>query len=517
VNSLNFFRISAARFLRAAIFLASLRCVPAEVRYVDANSTNAIPPYTNWVTAATNIQDAVDAAVAGDEIVVTNGIYPTGGRATVADSTTNRVVVDKPLKLRSMNGPQFTTIDGGASVRCVYLTNGASLSGFTLTGGRASLGGGLWCESTNAVVFNCVVSGNSSFGYTISVGLGNECCSLQPGVFAGGGGVYGGTLYDCTLNDNRAETHGFWGFPCDLRTCTTFSGLGAALGTYYSLGAGGGAANATLNNCTLAANWAAYGGGVYGCSLNNCTLAGNTAAYSRDDGQAYGSGGGAYHSALNNCISYFNTAADALNYDSASTLNYSCATPLPTTGVGNTADSPLFEDQASGNLRLQSNSPCINAGDNGYPVGSTDLDGNPRIRGGTVDIGAYEFQSPASIISHVWLQQYGLPTDGSADFTDPDGDGLNNWQEWRCGTDPTNALSALRLLAPLTTGTNVALTWQSALGVNYFLERSTNLTTSPAFAPVAANIPGQPGTTTYIDATAMGTGPWFYRVGVSNP
>ena len=51
------------------------------IRYVDAGSTNATQPYTNWFTAATTIQDAVDAALAGDEIVVTNGLYATGGRA----------------------------------------------------------------------------------------------------------------------------------------------------------------------------------------------------------------------------------------------------------------------------------------------------------------------------------------------------------------------------------------------------------------------------------------------------
>jgi len=167
------------------------------------------------------------------------------------------------------------------------------------------------------------------------------------------------------------------------------------------------------------------------------------------------------------------------------------------------------------NLRLQSNSPCINAGNNSYVTNATDLDGNPRIVGGTVDLGAYEFQSPTSIISYAWLQQYGLPADGSADFADPDHDGMNNWQEWICGTDPTNALSALRLLTPLKAGTNVTLTWQSVAGVNYFLERGTNLA-RPAFTPLATSIPGQPGTTTFTDANAIDAGPFFYRVGVGN-
>jgi len=65
--------------LLAGMFLAATSSALATVRYVDGNSAYPTPPYTNWATAATIIQQAVDAAVSGDEIVVTNGTYATGG------------------------------------------------------------------------------------------------------------------------------------------------------------------------------------------------------------------------------------------------------------------------------------------------------------------------------------------------------------------------------------------------------------------------------------------------------
>jgi len=74
-------------------------------------------------------------------------------------------------------------------------------------------------------------------------------------------------------------------------------------------------------------------------------------------------------------------------------------------------------------------------------------------------------------------------------------------------SDPTNALSVLRLLTASPAGTNVTVSWQSVAGVNCFLERSTDLLTSPPFTPLATSIPGQSGTTSYADTNAVGLAP----------
>ena len=335
------------------------------IHYVSPSGGN-VWPYTNWATAATIFQHAVDAANAGDTVLVTNGVYDTGGCLAGGQVLTNRVAIDKPLVVRSVNGPEVTIIKGAgpygdAAIRCVYLGTNAALIGFTLTNGHTRVwhgpdpdvwGGGIFCEPL-AVLSNCVLTGNWA----------DE-----------GGGTYLGTFYNCTLAGNRAYSGGgaSYGtlYNCTLTSNSAFGGDPAG---------GGGAAGGTLYNCTLTGNSAGNsGGGVYYGTLYNCTLTGNSAG---------NSGGGAYGGTLYNCIVYYNTALNGPNF-LVGTLNYCCTTPLPS-GEGNITAEPLFVN-TNGNYHLASGSPCIDAGNNAHAAGSTDLDGRSRIIGGTVDMGCYE-------------------------------------------------------------------------------------------------------------------------------
>lgn len=71
-----------------------------------------------------------------------------------------------------------------------------------------------------------------------------------------------------------------------------------------------------------------------------------------------------------------------------------------TWGDGNINQDPMFVDSLNDNYQLQGGSPCIDAGTpdtTGLNLPPTDLAGNPRIVGDTIDMGAYELQGNGAV------------------------------------------------------------------------------------------------------------------------
>jgi hypothetical protein len=529
------------------------------IRYVNLSNPAPVSPYTNWPTAATNIQDAIDVASADDVIVVSNGIYQTGGRA-VYGSSTNRVVVDRAVTVQSVNGPDVTFIAGNRrnpEIRCVYLTNGAALIGFTLTNGsslyagdvwKEQSGGGVWCEVGSAIVSNCVFTGNAANqsgagggafrGFLFNCLLTNNSASLgggagsntlvnciltrnvafATGINSGGGAVYS-TLSNCLLVGNRCNGGG-GGAAFSLLTGCGVSNNAASQGGGVCLGVasaclissnrasnlGGGAFSNSLDNCLVKNNYALAGaGGTYQSALVNCTVAGNT-------GQL-GAGGGLYGGGATNCIVYYNLASQGGSNYWNSTMSFCDTVPLALSGVGNITNEPAFLNLPNGDFRLQSNSPCINAGNNAAVAAPADLDGNPRTIGGTVDLGAYECQSPALLDYYLWLQNYALPTDASLTYVDSDGDGANNREEYLADTSPIDANDYFHITGFTRDGTYNTLWWTGKSTRLYQVERRETLDGVTPWETIITN--ATPGWDNVgFDSTGQ---QYFYRIQAVQP
>ena len=156
-----------------------------------------------------------------------------------------------------------------------------------------------------------------------------------------------------------------------------------------------GCAGGTINRCIIkSCSGAEQGAGAQASILNNCLLWNNA---------AYSMGGAAAYCVLRNCTVYGNRtnlgAGGIYTCAATNTILYSNSAQIYPAYLDSSVDAchyssdPMFVDPSSGNFRLASNSPCINAGKNSRVVGSLDLDGNKRIFGSAVDIGCYEYGS----------------------------------------------------------------------------------------------------------------------------
>ncbi len=287
------------------------------------------------------IQDAIVVSRSGDEIVVAPGTY-----YEAID------FLGKAIILRSSGGPEVTTIDASelesSVVSCIHAEGADTLlEGFTLTGGGARYGGGIYISSSSPTVVNCTLSGNSAYRYGGGIYNSNNsnptvlsCTFSQNSASSSGGGMHisessNPKVTDCTFSANSARNGGgisVWDSDPTVANCT-FSGNSAGL---YGGGIYNASSSPTVTNCTLSRNSAEDGGGgMYNASnsnptVTNCTLSGNTAKYD---------GGGMHnwvsHPTVTNCTFIGNSADD----DGGGMYNsYAHSTLTNCTFSGNSAD-----------------------------------------------------------------------------------------------------------------------------------------------------------------------------------
>jgi len=350
--------------------------------YVAASGA-AVAPYASWANAATSIHDAVEIAVGGTTVLLTNETY----------SIPHQIMITKNITVRGLNGYDSTIIKapGVSGTRCFYMAEaGAMLDGLTITNGNMNGdGGGVWMSA--GIVSNCLIVGNT--------------CTATHSHDGGGGGVYmtGGTVTDSKIIDN----------------IVTFGG--------WSRGGGICMKGGLADRCHLERNWSASGGaGVYlirGGTLRNCLVVGNELSA---DGGLKGGGVGiesapAYvencsivsnkgfgiwqrsngAATITNTVIQFNAdyagsvVSNWSNLGASVKASHCCTEPLGAIFLSSTTNDPQFVNASAGNYRLKRTSPCIDKGTNQvWMIGTLDLAGQSRLLNESVDMGAYEIFVP---------------------------------------------------------------------------------------------------------------------------
>ncbi|RKY11053.1 MAG: hypothetical protein DRP65_05295 [Planctomycetota bacterium] len=372
--------------------MKNLMIIICSLGLLIAGSTNAAVHYVP--TDYPDIQTAIDAAVDGDTVAVTPGTYFGSGNHNISFK-------GKAITVQSTNpdDPQVvntTVIDcqGSSSTRAFIFQSGetsdAKLVGLTITGGNNFLGGGIYCyNNSSPTISNCVITDNSAvFGGAVAIGNSGS----EP------------TISACTIKANTASVGGgaiyCIGSSPTIESCIIAGNFAPRGGAIYSQNVG----NPVIANCTISANAATvFAGGIYcyasnNLDISNCILWDNTAASASE--MLVGNGGAPAFVSISYCDIQGLTAGIVVN--SGSTVNWGQGNiDLDPMFVSSGQIDPLTKVYTEGDYHLLDDSPCIDAG---APVfledadqTDTDIDGDPRLSGAGVDIGADEVVTAETI------------------------------------------------------------------------------------------------------------------------
>ncbi len=335
-----------------------------------------------------------------DCVICENEAYDGGGVYFCNNSSPTLMNCDISNNTSSRKGGGFYARDANSSPTILQCSP---------IGNSSPGGGGVMCHHSSPVFTDCKINGNAS-----GQGGGIECFDSDS------------TFRRCSISGNKAAEHG-GGMFCNL-------------------------SNPTFESCMIVSNTAMINGGAVRCgqdsspSLTNCTLTSNT---------AFSLGGAVYSYStstitLANCILWGDAAREGpeIYLRTTSTLNLSysvveggeAAAHVSSTSTLNWGDGMSESDPhlTRDGTHLLASSPCRDAGDpTGDYSGLSDIDGEVRLSGGGVDIGADEFiDGDGDEMPDWWEMRYfESATDGNAEGNE-DVDDRSNLDEYEWSSNP---------------------------------------------------------------------------------
>lgn len=387
------------------------------VIYVDKDNTSQDQDGLSWESALKTVQEGIDlAAKAGldAEVWVAEGLYD-----EPRDDLLGSIIMRDNIHLyggfaageteRQQRNWQInqTTLDGskarnGEPAQIVVIgADGIVLDGFHITSKDLVVISGLVDSVDRMGMYNIGISAtirNCSFRDILGRGLENSYSAL--------------VISNCLFVNNTDGGIGNYFGSMDISNCR-FEGNRASNG--YEISDGGGIFYRTpyyegtlsISNCVFSGNVARSGGGIYiaqssaNYRIINCTFWRNVAS----------AGGGAlYYASSSGRITVFNSILweNTPEYSGGDHIALSNCIVTDPYFVRTVLPTP--------NLRLKSDSPCIDAGiADGAPA--TDITGTPRPQGNGIDMGAYEYLPD--------MDGDGIP-DAVEGENDVDNDGISN-------------------------------------------------------------------------------------------